>query len=149
MKKRMSKNRRLAVSRNATADRPAMMKMNTNSCPDGCYLFDDGTFGRITAEDFDPESWFEDGYDEDDLLLDGKEPIGQMYIDRWTRDGDSIEGGCYLYYKETLADYCRRNGEPLPMRSIPEDVIYAFESGDQDALRMLESEVPELKGISF
>ena len=80
----------------------------------------------------------------------GKIPIGNIYIDRWDVDGEFWQGGCFLYYEgETLRDYCYRNGEPYPVRRIPEDIIDIFESGDLKELRKWKKEVPELKHIKF
>lgn len=141
------KMRKPLFSRNASVGSPAKMRMNANRSPDGCYLFDDGSFGRISTGDFDPGYWEEEGLDPKDLRVNGRNPIGEMYIDRWTRDGEFVQGGCYLYYSERLADYCVRNREPLPMREIPEAVVDAFEEGDEEELRRLEKEVPELKGV--
>ena len=58
------------------------------------------------------------------------------------------QGGCFLYYEgETLRDYCYRNGEPYPVRRIPEEVIEMFESGDFSQIRKWRRKVPELKGL--
>ncbi len=46
---------------------------------------------------------------------------------------------------ETLRDYCDRNGEPYPVRRIPEEVIEMFESGDFSQLKKWRKVVPELK----
>ena len=133
------------LGRKRSEDEPAYIKMAEYS-NFGPYLFDDGTFGEIYEPDFDIDDYLEEDEDYDDLKLNGKKPVGNIYIDRWTRDGEFIQGGCFLYYEgETLADYCERNGEPLPMRRIPSEVIDAFESGDLDELEMYYDEVPELK----
>ena len=109
--------------------------------PHGCYLFDDGTFGYIGDPEFDPEDFLEDGETEDDLIRDGRRPIGNIYIDRWTKDGEFIQGGCFLYYEgETMKDYCDRNGEPHPVRE-----FYATLDKGEDAPasdgRMTEKEI--------
>lgn len=52
----------------------------------------------------------------------------------------------YLYYEgEALRDYCERNGEPLPMRRLPDDVYDLIEDGEWDGLKGCYDEVPELK----
>lgn len=48
-----------------------------------------------------------------------------------------------------MRDWCDRNGEPYPVKEIPEEVIEMFESGDFSNLKRLKSEVPELKDIVF
>lgn len=79
-----------------------------------------------------------------DLKRDGRMPVGNIYIDRW-RPGETIERGCYLYYKgETLGDYCARNGEPLPMRRIPEEVYDCILDQRFGDLKDYFDEVPEL-----
>ena len=116
--------------------------------PQGCYLFDDGTFGYVGDPEFDPEDFLEDGETEDDLIRDGRRPIGNIYIDRWDVNGEFYQGGCFLYYEgETMKDYCDRNGEPYPVREIPEEVIEMFESRDYSNLRKLQRKVPELKAM--
>ena len=56
--------------------------------------------------------------------------------------------GCFLYYEgETMRDYCDRNGEPYPVREIPEEIIKMFESGDFSNLKKLQRKVPELKDM--
>lgn len=71
----------------------------------GSYLFDDGTFGYIADPDFDPDD-FDHGdaeYVDGELYIGGKHAIGNLYIDRWTKDGEFIQGGCFLYYEgETM-----------------------------------------------
>lgn len=130
---------------------------------EGSFLFDDGTFGHVADPEFDV-SEFIDNEDFDWDILDssdqdaidkavskefgGKLPIGNIYIDRWGLNGDFYQGGCFLYYEgETLIDYCHRNGEPLPVREIPDEIIDMFEAGDFDGLRALADAVPELKDI--
>ena len=61
------------------------------------------------------------------------------------------QGGlpCRSYYEgETLRDYCYRNGEPYPVREIPEEVIKMFESGDFSEIKKWRKEVPELKKVT-
>lgn len=140
-----SSKKHLPFGRKRSAEEPAYAALAEYS-NFGPYLFDDGTFGEICEPDFDIDDYLEDGEDYKDLKLGRKKPAGNIYIDRWTRDGDFIQGGCFLYYDgETLADYCRRNGEPLPMRRIPYEVIEALEAGDLDELERYYDEVPELK----
>ncbi len=116
--------------------------------PHGCFLFEDGTFGYIGDPKFDMEDFLDEDQEPEDLWLDGKEPIGNIYIDRWDADGEFWQGGCFLYYEgETLRDYCDRNGEPYPVRRIPEEVIEAFENNDLEALKRLSRDVSGLKGV--
>lgn len=125
----------------------ADMELNGYDSPEGTYLFDDGTIGRIGEPDFDIDDYLDDGEDPDDLEVRGREPVGNIYIDRW-KPGRFYEGGLYLYYKgETLRDYCERNGEPLPMRRLPDDVYDLIEDGEWDELKRYCDEVPELKRI--
>lgn len=126
---------------------PADYVFRAGYSPHGCYLFEDGTFGYIGDPEFDPEEFLEEDMEESDLYLNGRRPIGNLYIDRWTKDGEFIQGGCFIYYEgERMRDYCDRNGEPHPVREIPEEVIEMFESGDFSNLKMLQKKVPELKG---
>ena len=46
-----------------------------------------------------------------------------------------------------MRDYCYRNGEPYPVREVPDEVIEAFEARDYEALKKFRKEVPELKCI--
>ncbi len=127
---------------------PADYVFRRGYSPHGCFLFEDGTFGYIGDPEFDMEDFLDDDQEPEDLWLDGKEPIGNIYIDRWDADGEFYQGGCFLYYEgETLRDYCDRNGEPYPVRRIPEEVIEMFESGDFSQIKRWRKEVPELKQI--
>ena len=119
--------------------------LNGYDSPEGTYLFDDGTIGMIGEPDFDIDDYLDDGEDPDDLEVRGMEPVGNIYIDRW-KPGRFYDGGLYLYYKgETLRDYCKRNGEPLPMRRLPDDVYDLIRDGEWDELKRYYDEVPELK----
>ena len=115
--------------------------------PNGNFLFSDGTYGYIGEDsNYDPEDFLEEEETEDDLVRDGRRPIGAIYFDRWTKDGEFIQGGCFLYYDgETMKDWCDRNGEPYPVREIPEEVIELFEAGDLEGLKKWWKEVPELR----
>ena len=116
----------------------------------GSYLFDDGTFGYIADPDFDPEEFAYGNviYIDDELYVNGKHAIGNLYIDRWTKNGEFYQGGCFLYFEgETMKDYCDRNREPYPVRRIPDEVIEAFESRDEDTLMRLSKKVKELKEV--
>ena len=76
----------------------------------------------------------------------GKISIGNIYIDRWDANGEFIQGGSFLYYEgETMRDYCDRNGEPYPVREIPEEIIELFEAGDLEGLKKWRKEMPDLK----
>lgn len=48
-----------------------------------------------------------------------------------------------------MRDYCYRNGEPYPVRRIPEEVINALESKNYAALKKYRKAVPELKKFRF
>lgn len=97
---------------------PADRVLAADAFNDGTYLFDDGTIGR--AVDYTDES-------------DADDDHGEMYIDRWSRDGDYLDGACLWYvYGSTLRDFCDRNGYPLPVRMIPECFVDALED-DADA----------------
>lgn len=127
----------------------------------GTFLFDDGTFGFIGDPEFDIEEFIDDpDYEEheDDSpeewerylrsQFEGKYPIGNIYIDRWSLDGEFYQGGCYIYYDgESLKDYCDRNGVPYPVRRIPEEVVDALENQDESAIRELSKSVPELRNF--
>ena len=151
---------------------PADYVFRRGHIPRGCYLFDDGTFGTIADPEFDITEFLEDddwetvefiedyyyGMSDREQIAEaerllrerfgGKIPIGNIYIDRWDVNGEFYQGGCFLYYEgETLRDYCYRNGEPYPVREIPEEVIEAFEAGDYETLKKFRKEVPELKRI--
>ena len=43
-----------------------------------------------------------------------------------------------------MKDYCDRNGEPYPVREIPEEVIEMFEAGNLEGLKKWRKKVPEL-----
>ena len=147
---------------------PADYVFGRGHIPGGSYLFDDGTFGYIADPEFDISEFidFEDWETQEFIesywygMLDGEEkgeaeryirshfggklPIGNIYIDRWGTDGEFYQGGCFLYFEgETLRDYCYRNGEPYPVRRIPEEVINALESKDYAALKKYRKAVPE------
>ena len=153
---------------------PADYVFRRGHIPGGSYLFDDGTFGYKADPEFDISEFidFEDWETQEFIesywygMLDGEEkeeaekyirnhfggklPIGNIYIDRWGTDGEFYQGGCFLYFEgETLRDYCYRNGEPYPVREIPEEVIEMFESGDFSQIRKWRKEVPELKLIKL
>ena len=116
----------------------------------GSYLFNDGTFGYIAYPEFDSEDFAYGDviYVDGELYIDGRHAIGNLYIDRWTKEGEFIQGGCFLYFEgETMRDYCNRNGEPYPIKRIPDEVIDAFEAGDMKKLRRLRLKVKELKGV--
>ena len=129
----------------------------------GTFLFDDGTFGYVADPEFDVSEFIDnEGFDfelldsDDSDAIDeavrkefgGKLPIGNIYIDRWGPDGKFYQGDCFLYYEgETLIDYCHRNGEPLPVREIPDEIIDMFEAGDFDGLLAMAESVPELSGL--
>ena len=70
---------------------PVDYVFNWEYSPHGCYLFDDGTFGYIGDPEFDPEDFLEDGETEDDLIRDGRRPIGNIYIDRWDGSARSTD----------------------------------------------------------
>ena len=151
---------------------PADYVFRSDRSPGGSFLFDDGTFGYIADPEFDIREFLEeDDWETADFIEDyyygmlkgeqkaeaegmirerfgGKIPIGNLYIDRWDTDGEFYQGGCFLYFEgETLRDYCDRNGEPYPVREVPDEVIEAFESGDYEALKKFRKEVPELKKL--
>lgn len=153
---------------------PADFVFERGFLPCNAYLFDDGTFGAIYDPDFDllefmeiedfDTLWFIEKYLSGSLepaLMEDTEryirsqfgeklPIGNLYIDRWGLDGEFYQGGCFIYFLgETLRDYCERNGEPIPVRQIPFEVIDAFEAGDAEELRWWSRKVPELKNVAF
>lgn len=123
----------------------------------GCYLFDDGTVGCIADPEFEvDEDEFEDyedyeyyeetGHVPQYLWENGREPIGNLYIDRYSGPGDFIQGDCFWYYDgETLRDWCIRNGHPLPVLEVPEEVYEALEDGNITALRAYARDIPALK----
>ena len=47
-----------------------------------------------------------------------------------------------------MRDYCDRNGEPYPVKEIPEEVIEMFVSGDFSNLKELQRKVPELNNCN-
>ncbi|WP_400233416.1 hypothetical protein [Methanomethylophilus alvi] len=123
-------------------------------------MFDDGTFRYIGDPEFDIRELLEnDDWGTADFIkdyycgilkgepkeeaermirerFDGKILIGNIYIERWDINGEFYQGGCFLYFEgENLRDYCYRNGEPYPVREVPDEVIDAFEAGDYEALR--------------
>ena len=60
--------------------------------------------GYIGGLKFDPEDFLED-----DLIRDGRRPIGNIYIDRWDLNGEFYQGGCFLYYEgETMKGLLRQ-----------------------------------------
>ncbi len=96
-------------------------------------LFDDGSVGHVADLLYDPDEWAD--YEPEDLLLDGEEPYGEIYIDRYrVADGETFEGGCYLYWpQDTLGSWCDRNDEPAPVMELPDWVWDALdEEGDAD-----------------
>jgi hypothetical protein len=136
---------------------PADYVFDPNYSIGGCYLFDDGTVGCIGDPDFEiDEDYFEDEdeyeyYDKTGrvpqrLWENGREPIGNIYIDRYGGIGDFLQGDCFWYYEgETLRDWCIRNGYPLPVLEVPEEVYEALEDGNVSALREYARDIPELK----
>ena len=162
-----------SIFRRKKREDPADYVFRRGHIPGGCYLFDDGTFGTIADPEFDITEFLDDDWETVEFIesyyygmLDreqeaeaerllrerfgGKIPIGNIYIDRWDTDGEFWQGGCFLYYEgETLRDYCYRNGEPYPLREIPEEVINALESKDYAALKKYRKAVPELKKFRF
>ena len=163
------------LSRNSKQEEdPADYVFRAGYSPHGSFLFEDGTFGYIGDPEFDIKDFLEDDdwqtaeFIEDyyygisdrekraeaEMLIrerfDGKIPIGNLYIDRWDANGEFYQGGCFLYYEgETLRNYCDRNGEPYPVREIPDEVTEAFEAGDYETLKKFRKEVPELKHVCF
>ncbi len=139
------------------------MRFERGAYNHGSFLFDDGTFGYVADPEFDVSEFIDnedfdwnilDSSDQDAIdeavrkEFDGKLPIGNIYIDRWDLKGEFYQGGCFLYYDgESLSDYCLRNGEPLPVRRVPDEVTDLLEAGDFDGLRALADAVPELKDI--
>ena len=67
--------------------------------PHGCYLFSDGTFGYVVDPEYNPEDFLEEDQTKDDPIKDDRRPIGDIYIDRWTKDGGFFQGGCFLYHE--------------------------------------------------
>ncbi len=131
---------------------PADFVFRDGVFPGHAFLFEDGTFGYVADVDFDIDAYMEEGGYEDpaELFWKGVAPIGQLYIDRWDINGEFHQGGCFLYYQgETFKDYCVRNGEPFPVRAIPEEIIDIFESGDFRRLKKWKKEVPELKKMKL
>ena len=127
---------------------PADYVFDRRYSPHGSFLFEDGTFGYIGDPEFDPDDILDEGEPYENLFLNGKEPIGNLYIDRWDADGEFWQGGCFLYYEgETMRDYCDRNGEPYPVKWIPDEVIEAFENRDEKTLNELSKKVKELKEV--
>lgn len=141
-------------------DDPAKKLFRQGMMHHGTYLFDDGTIGYIADPEFDIEDFIDGDYDSDLLnsedtekreeyiksLFDGKIPIGNIYIDRYDREGEFYQGGCFLYYEgETLGDYCDRNGEPRPVREIPEEAYELLEEGAEGYLEKVIELVPEWK----
>ena len=136
------------LKRKKKREDPADYVFDSRYSPHGSFLFEDGTFGYIGDPEFDPDDILDEDEPYEKLFLNGKEPIGNIYIDRWDVNGEFYQGGCFLYYEgETLRDYCDRNGEPYPVRRIPGEVIEMFESGDFSEIKKWRKEVPELKGI--
>lgn len=96
---------------------------------DGCYLFDDGSVGVVVDYSGDKEL---DEYNDKDMFDErGRKPLGSIYIDRYDMNGEFYQGGCWLYYSgETLNDFCERNCEPYPVKSVPYDLYDALEKGN-------------------
>ena len=127
----------------------------------GTFLFDDGSIGYIADPEFDITEYYEDDdWDDYDpmetdevpprLYLDGKKPIGNIYIDRYTSFGSDgfQQGGCFWYYEgETYRDYCDRNGEPCPVKRIPDEIYEAFEADDLETIKGYCKQFPELKAL--
>ncbi len=131
---------------------PADFVFRDGVFPGHAFLFEDGTFGYVADVDFDIDEYMEEeGYEDPaELFCNGRAPIGQLYIDRWGMDGEFYQGGCFLYYRgETFRDYCIRNGEPFPVRTIPEEIIDLLESKDYKGLKKWKKVVPELKRIKI
>ncbi len=146
--------------KNRNEKSPADFVFRRGQFPGHSFLFEDGTFGYVGDPEFDITEFLEDEdweiaeFIEDYYygMLDGEQkaeaermirerfggriPIGNLYIDRWDRNGEFYQGGCFLYYEgERFRDYCDRNGEPYPVREIPGEIIDIFESGDLEMLR--------------
>lgn len=56
-------------------------------------MFDEGTFGYIGGSEFDPDDILDEGQKYEDLFPNGKEPIGNIYIDRGMRTENSTMEG--------------------------------------------------------
>ena len=82
--------------------------------------FSDGSYGYVCDDsNYDPDDFLEDDESEEDLIFEGKRPLGAMYFDRWDKNGEFHQGGCFLYYEgETVKDWCDRNGEPYPVKYV-------------------------------
>lgn len=149
---------------------PKKIKFDGFTYVNRCFLFEDGSFGETVdayfnyldyTDEEDPQiceliEGYMYGTLKDDTTaervirsyFDGLLPAGCMYIDRWYPDGTCDEGGCFIYYiEDTMEDFCKRNGYPLPVKEIPRDVIEMFESKDFSKLEELKKEVPELKTV--
>ena len=148
-KPKTKKARGKAVSRNFVGPSEWLLRGLEYQCWPP-MLFDDGSVGTVTEVLYDPDYWAEN-YTREELLLDGVEPYGEIYIDRYYLDtGELSEGACYLYWQDdTLGSWCRRNGEPLPVRKLPEEVWDMLENSDEGMRRELERSVPELRRLRF
>ena len=105
--------------------KPYMLVFEGGRYLSGSYRFSDGTYGYVCNDsNYDPEDFLEDDESEEDLIFEGKRPLGSMYFDRWDKNGEFYQGGCFLYYEgETVKDWCDRNGEPYPVKVVRDKVV--------------------------
>lgn len=125
------------------------------------YLLEDGSIAWMSG-DSDPID-FEDECDEDDLedfarsigvkyedLWDenGYLKMGLCFFDIWTSLNKSYDGGAFWYYDdETIRSYCNRNGEELPVKELPSELLEILEKGDAKAFEKYRKKYPELRNF--
>ena len=62
--------------------------------PHGSFLFSDGTYGYIGEDsNYDPEDFLEEGETEDELVKDGRKPIGAIISTDGRRRESSSRAG--------------------------------------------------------
>lgn len=126
---------------------PADMVFEEGKMYHGTFFFDDASIGYVADPEFEPSDYLSDGETEDDLIKDGRRPIGNIYIDRYDADRTFHQGGCFLYYEgETMRDYCERNGLPCPVRELPDEAYEIMEDGS-DYRKRIVGLVPEWRVI--
>ena len=116
----------------------------------GTFLFDDGTIGYIMdmVGGYEPTDFLDDPdyvdvndhsvkeVIDDVLYIDGKRVLGSLYIDRYDLNGEFYQGDAFVYYAgETVKDYCDRNGEPYPIKELPDFLYELCENDEFDKVR--------------
>ncbi|WP_157844290.1 hypothetical protein [Candidatus Methanomethylophilus sp. 1R26] len=113
--------------------------------PSGSILFKDGTPGCIADPEYDSEVFFDRDMTEDGLIFNGRRSIGNRYIDRWGRDGEFYQGGCFLCYDGGEDEIIlRQERGAVPIEGDPGRGGRPIRGGESGRVKEWKEEVPEL-----